>query len=227
MQSLECPAFLDVRARPDDVSRSAPLKEEITGRQSAADSQPFFQVTPTRPPFLFRQITRQDQNVWQLSKVRSKLSGKSVVLPASKRTQAPSVVRLSTMQSCATPASFAILQPRGALSGPADARLGSSTCHPPRLKAELVTRCGATGKYLLELSTQIKAAEAGATDDEPEGLSRFCCGVALCPGIAVFPSPSNCPAASSWRRCARLLCTSLTPSLLPNAARRSSSQQQS
>src|SRR3984893_3202895 len=57
--------------------------------------------------------------------------------------------------------------------------------------------------------------------------SRFCCGVALCPGIAVLPNPSSYPAALGWRRCATLLCTSLTPSRHPNAARRSSSQQRS
>jgi hypothetical protein len=39
----------------------------------------------------------------------------------------------------------------------------------------------------------------------------------LCLGIAVFPSPSRCPAAPGLRRCARLLSTSLTPSRHPNA----------
>jgi hypothetical protein len=69
----------------------------------------FFHVTPTRPPFLFRQITRQDHSVRQLSKVKSKLGGKSAALLLSKLTHAPSVVRSSTTHSYVSDASTIIL----------------------------------------------------------------------------------------------------------------------
>src|SRR5258708_8040483 len=52
--------------------------------------------------------------------------------------------------------------------------------------------------------------------------SLFCCGVALCPGIAVLPNPSSCPAPLGWRRCATLLATPLTPSRHPTPPPRSS-----
>src|SRR5258708_17935840 len=45
--------------------------------------------------------------------------------------------------------------------------------------------------------------------------SLFCCGVALCPGIAVLPNPSSCPAALAWRRSAILCCPLLRTSVCP------------
>src|SRR5664280_2370958 len=67
--------------------------------------QPIFQLTPTRPTFLFRQITRQSQRVRQLSKVRSKLEGNSATAVASNVTHAPSMFRFSTVHSCIASAS--------------------------------------------------------------------------------------------------------------------------
>ena len=49
--------------------------------------------------FLFRQITWQDQNERPLSKVRSNLSGRSTGTAESKLIQAPSLFRLSTVQT--------------------------------------------------------------------------------------------------------------------------------
>jgi hypothetical protein len=73
--------------------------------------QPNFQVTPTRPTLLFRQITWQDQNERPLSKVRSNLSGRSTGAPESKLIQAPSVFRLSTVQARPADASFTMILP--------------------------------------------------------------------------------------------------------------------
>src|ERR1700736_4618431 len=80
---------------------------------------------------------------------------------------------------------------------------------------------GATKPFSVPDEAALKQRRPTLVVDQTTG---FCCGVALCPGIAVLPNPSSCPAALGWRRCATLLCTSLTPSRHPNAARRSSSQ---
>src|SRR5258708_40355945 len=53
------------------IDRTARLSSNCCDAGTAGP-QPIFQVTPTRCAFLFRQMTWQDQNVWQLSKVRSK-----------------------------------------------------------------------------------------------------------------------------------------------------------
>jgi hypothetical protein len=82
-----------------------------TRRPPCTPPQPNFQVTPTRPTLLFRQIPWQDQNEGPLSKVRSNLSGRSTAEPESKLIQAPSVFRLSTVQARPADASFTMILP--------------------------------------------------------------------------------------------------------------------